>query len=161
MATTYEPIATASINATDFSFTSIPQTYTDLRVVFVGTNSSGGYNFNFYTNNSNTYWSSTNLIGNGTTASSTNTTNFLGYINLGNFSTTVPGLWTIDIFSYTNATIKKTFLCSRSADRNGSGDTRYTVGLNSDNTAAITRIDFNTPTGNMVGTATLYGIKAA
>lgn len=165
MASTYEPIATTTLgSAANINFTSIPGTYTDLRVVITGSMTSNG----FYTGlrfNSDTAgnYSGTYLRGNGTTASSNAQTNN-SYMTLDNgggaASSTIPQLVTIDIFSYSGSTYK-TVLATLSQDKNGSGEVTRTVGLWRD-TVAITSINLS-PTSTWAAgtTATLYGILKA
>jgi hypothetical protein len=163
MATTYEPIATTTLGsaASSITFSSIPATYTDLRLVTVQLE--GGYPvFSFNGVQGGTSYSQTVLTGNGSAASSTNYTNMYGII--GGYSAynsaTIPTLYTLDVFSYAGST-NKTCLISISNDKNGSGVTEYEVGLWR-NTAAITSIVMAAATTFNAGTtATLYGIKNA
>lgn len=160
---TYEPIATTTLGsaASSITFNSIPSTYTDLRIVFVGT---GSTNDDFklrYNGDTGTNYSRTDLYGNGTTASSARAVNGAD-IRIG-ASDGLDGniaLATIDIFSYKDSTYK-TCLITYSHDKNGSGYVYRTVGLWS-NTAAITTITLSQGANFATGTtATLYGIKAA
>ncbi len=168
MPATYEPIATTTLGsaAASITFSSIPSTYTDLRLVLnhLSAGSSGVFpiiNFNGDTTSST--YSNTKLIGNGSTASSSRDTSNT-YIDTGSSfgaSTTIPFMISIDIFSYT-ASVNKTCLISLRGDKNGSGTVINEVGLWS-NTSAITSITLgkivdNYGTGT---TATLYGILKA
>jgi hypothetical protein len=165
MPATYEPIATTTLGtaASSISFTSIPGTYTDLRVVLVYSLSISGRNLGLtFNSDTGSNYSRTTLTGNGSSASSFRQTS-QERIVLNEFggNTSVPKLSTIDIFSYT-ASVNKTVLSTNSADDDGSGETNRTVGLWR-NTSAITTLglvslnaDFNTGT-----TATLYGILKA
>jgi hypothetical protein len=166
MPATYEPIATYTLSsAGTISFTSIPATYTDLRIVMVGikgsTNSAPWVQFN---SDTGTNYSATRIQGDGTSATSGRETNTQG-IPLIYFDALIdanPKLGVLDIFSYAGST-NKTALNVESSDRNGSGRTVSTVGLWR-NTAAITRIDINDNSARNFGvgtTATLYGIKNA
>ena len=170
MATTYEKIATNTLGseASSIVFSSIPATYTDLRLVMVGikpsaTNSSPRVQFNSDTGSSTNY-SYTQIQGNGSSASSQQLSNTAGIplINFDGLVSTDPKLGTLDIFSYAGSTFK-TCLNVEASDRNGAGRICNTVALWR-NTAAITTITINdTLTRNFgVGTtATLYGIKNA
>jgi hypothetical protein len=168
MPSTYEPIATTTLGsaATTITFSSIPATYTDLRVVWIGTSATGTPDLRIrYNNDSGSNYSITWLWGDGSAAYSGRSTNATSII-LEFGSTTVtnattPTLRTIDIFNYAGST-NKTLLDTTSGDLNGSGGSGVTVGLWR-NTTAINRIDLNTGTTNMaIGTtATLYGIKNA
>lgn len=166
MPATYEPIATTTLGsaASSITFSSIPNTYTDLRLVFVAKNVTINDDIQFrFNSDSGTNYSWTTLSGNGTTAASSRSTNNtrLYATSEGNLSTAQFGLATMDIFSYAGST-NKTCLITGNYDENGSGWLERNVGLWR-NTAAITAIEiFSTPTNFAIGTiATLYGIKAA
>lgn len=165
MPATYEPIATVSTTggATSISFSSIPATYTDLRLVLIGTCNSNGNIFTRLNGDTASNYSQTNLIGNGTAASSTNqTSQSIWYLTLGQTtSTTVPFMYTLDIFSYAGATYK-TALITQSADQNGSGAVMRSVSLWR-STSAINTVLFYVNAMNFTNgfTATLWGIKAA
>jgi hypothetical protein len=165
MPATYEPIATTTLatSATGITFTSIPSTYTDLRVVWVGrlTAGGGGLRMNFNSNSSNIF-SYTSLRGDGSTAASERSTNnsqaFINY-NLG----AQPSFVAVDIFSYANTSVFKTMLATAAEDFNGSGTINNNV-LLFRNTSAINRIDLATLFGDLFvagTTATLYGILKA
>jgi hypothetical protein len=155
-------IATTTLGtaASTVEFSSIPTTYTDLRLVLLPLATSGGVIPGIRLNPavSSTY-SGTRLIGDGSTASSTRETgqNYLE-IRSEPVNTTTPILIEIDIFSYT-ASINKTVLIKNSADLNGSGTVTAIVGL-IQNTAAINVVRFILPgdTFKAGTTATLYGI---
>ena len=161
---TYEPIATQTLAsaAAGITFSSIPATYTDLRIVCtltVASATSIGLQAN---GDTATNYSLTYLSGTGTSAiSSRQTSQPRWKFNLPlDASTTVPEMITADIFNYAGSTYK-TMLGTESADTNGAGRTTQTVQL-WQSTSAITSLylfpsgaNFNTGT-----TATLYGIKA-
>ena len=165
MAATYEPIATTTLttSATGITFTSIPSTYTDLRVVWVGklTAGGGGLRMNFNSNSSNIF-SYTSMRGNGSTVlseGSVNNSQALINYSLGAQLSFV----TVDIFSYANTNIDKTMLATASEDFNGSGTVNRSVNLFRSN-SAINRIDIATLFGDLFvagTTATLYGILKA
>lgn len=164
MATTYEPIATTTLgsNSTTIAFSSIPNTYTDLRLVLVGTVVTANTNIAFTLNGSTTGYSFTYLSGNGSTAKSSAATSapawYPTFENLG--STTIPCFYTLDIFSYAGSTHKSS-LFTANQDQNGSGAILQGVGL-WQNTNAITSITATQTSNFAIGTtATLYGIKAA
>ena len=165
MAATYEPIATTTLGsaAANITFSSIPATYTDLRVVVVATalvNSNTGFYFN---GDTSALYSVTRISGDGTTPYGSQSSGdgrfVLGYA--GRVSTTIPAMITLDLFSYAGSTYK-TGLCTLIDDENGSRGLDYVVGLYR-STTAITSVTFITPSGNVAAgsTATLYGIKAA
>jgi hypothetical protein len=149
--------------AASITFSSIPATYTDLRLVLVFTGTSATavrcrVNGDTATNYSRTY-----IYGDGTTAGTSTSAN-TAYFNLTaqiNQSTTIPEMLVADLFSYAGSTYK-TMLVNHAGDQNGSGGTENIVGLWR-STSAVTSMliypaagNFNTGT-----TATLYGIKAA
>jgi len=169
MATTYEPIATTTLGsaATAITFSSIPATYTDLKIIVsnakvTATGFAGYLRFN---SDSATNYSFVLLGGNGVSPSATSsatrsTLPIMGYIT--DLSTTIPAMAIIDILSYAGST-NKTTLIEASYDLNGAGATERYVGLWR-STAAINNITVNQTggTGWAAGTtATLYGIKAA
>ena len=162
MPTTYEPIATQTLGSTaaSITFSSIPSTYTDLKIILVGTASSALLTNLKFNNDTGSNYSRTQLDGDGATASSTVNSNN-GFISMGLVDSTTPAFQNIDIFSYNNSKYK-TVLGVFSNDYNGSGNTRRIVGLWL-NTAAITTVTLSLGSGTYsVGTtATLYGIKAA
>jgi len=164
---TYVPIATQTLStaASSITFSSIPSTYTDLRIVIVGTTSSSSVNlniqFNGETGASATTYSFTSITGNGSAAASHNATNTWSWVPtwVTGLQTSIPTFYTIDIFSYAGSTYK-TGLMTTSTDINGSGSVERSVGLYR-NTSSITSLSF-TQTGSVTysagTTATLWGI---
>jgi hypothetical protein len=161
MAATYESIATTTLSSTSTSitFSSIPATFTDLRLVLVGNNGVGSnttrlrFNSDTATNYSRTY-----IEGDGSTAASGRNTSGTSIL-VGDNRTTI-GMQTIDVFSYVGSTYK-TVLCTTSNDTNGAGTVNRTVGLWR-STSAITSAEFSLADPFSIGTtATLYGIKNA
>lgn len=163
MPATYEPIATATLSsAGTITFTSIPGTYTDLRVIAVGNPNGAAITLRFNSNSSNVY-SRTRIVGDGSTATSGRSTGDT-WIDAGPSSgaTSTPYMVTFDIFSYAGST-NKTVLGTQSFDYNGSGYVARTVSLWR-NTSAITSILVaGDGSGNLDSgfTATLYGILKA
>ena len=164
MPTTYEPIQTYTLGSAvaDITFSSIPATYTDLRLVFVGqTQSSAQTVYLQYNADTGFNYSNTVISGNGSNAAS--------YRNTGNNNiegasrARIPispnwGLYTFDIFSYAGST-NKTCLITANGDANGSGGVDYNVGLWR-STSAINSVKiYNTNNWAIGTTATLYGIK--
>ena len=165
MAITYDKIATTTLGSASatITFSSIAASWTDIRVIFVGT-SSAGSNINIrFNNDSTTTYSATRLYGDGATASSNRSTSATNINPLANlFASTQPQLLTIDLFSYTGST-NKTCLITFNSDLNGSGNVASSVGLWRD-TTAVNRIDILNAGGatfNIGTTATLYGILKA
>lgn len=170
-AQTYEPIQTTTLaNSTTGTVTlsSIPSTYTDLRIVVSNYKSvQANQTLQIQYNSITSGYSYVYINGNGSTASSSKV-NSNPTINVGataGTSTTVPVMVTIDIMNYANTSTYKTALIRYSCERNGSGEVDAIVGLCS-NTAAISSITFgmnSDPSSYFAsGTVfTIYGIKAA
>lgn len=159
---TYNSIATTTLSSAGnaITFTSIPNTYTDLRVVFSGTASTTTGPLVYFNNDSGSNFSRQFIYGNGTTAAAGRTSS-AQYINVGNWYSANPCFTTIDILSYTASTYKSC-LITTSSDQNGSGITYRIAGL-WQGTAAINRIDLYMAADqfNAGTTATLYGILKA
>ena len=154
---TYEPIATTTTGGTsDVTFSSIPQTYTDLLVIvntFEPTNyASMSIRVNGDTSSS---YSDSRIIGNGSSASagrSTNSTNW--YISQIWDGTVVR----VNIMNYTNTSVFKSAVSRGDA----SGQWTMTSSHLWRNTNAITSLTVSRG-GNFASnsTFTLYGIKSA
>ena len=164
MPKTYEPISTQLLTGTQatITFSSIPQTYTDLILVAncfsisSATSSSIGVQFN---GDTATNYSRTLLFGDGSTAASTrdasiSSSTILYYEGLANLAPNI-----LHIMNYSNTTTNKTFI----ARANFAGSTvRLGVGLYR-STSAITSVVLVPTTSSFASgsTFTLYGIKAA
>jgi hypothetical protein len=164
MPTTYEPIATSTLASAvvSFTFSSIPATYTDLRLVIVPMKASGNLVPRIRLNgDTGSNYSYTNMWADGATAYSVAATNqdsiYLHYDTYPVGSSV--GLGTADIFSYAGSTLK-TVLTTQSSDKNGSGSLGRWVNLWR-STSAVTSITVFEDFGSFgIGTtATLYGIK--
>lgn len=164
MPATYEPIATTTLSsaASTITFSSIPSTYTDLRLVLAVTDVSSSATIRLvFNSDTGTNYSRTNLYGDGSSVISNRTTNATN-ITMGNAITAgTTAFFNADIFSYAGAT-NKTALININNDRNGSGFVFSMVSLWR-STSAINQIEINHNGGTMSTgtTATLYGIKAA
>lgn len=162
---TYEPIATTTLGsaAASITFSSIPSTYTDLRLVFTGTGTAVANAWGIFNGDTGTNYSGTILNGSGSAAASARyTTNaYIYFTYYTNFPTTPPSMITMDIFSYAGSTYK-TALYTLSQDYNGSGSVSVGVALWR-STAAINSVSIQAPSNTWATgtTATLYGIKAA
>jgi hypothetical protein len=166
MPATYEPIATTTLGsaASTITFSSIPATYTDLRLVLNSSVSATGSELKLtFNNDTATNYSFTSLYGYGATANSYRETSRVGIPLDAAFGipNTQWALWTADVFSYAGST-NKTALTTGSNDNNGSGATFRNVGLWR-STSAITRLDLSVSgiTFSIGTIATLYGIKNA
>lgn len=160
---TYVALQTVTASsASTVSFTSIPSTYTDLRIVAVGISSTTGSSVNnwrmtFNGDSTSGLYSNTALYGNGSTASSNRDSNgnfmYLGLV--GQASNTAQPVSTFDIMNYSNNTTNKTVLSRGSS---ASDSTYAMVGLWR-NTAVINRVDLFMSGATVTGTFTIYGIK--
>ena len=164
---TYEPIETNTLVSAQSSITfgsggTIPQTYTDLVLVYSAKVSAAADIGMYFNGVTGTSYSSTYLSGNGSTAVSARLSNrgsieldYNGYPDSTNFNTQI-----CNIMNYSNTTTYKTTI-SRSS--NASTGTDAVVGLYRD-TIAITSITLDpigAATFSAGSTFTLYGIKAA
>jgi hypothetical protein len=162
MPATYEPIEAQTVSGTSTStvtFSSIPQTYTDLVLVINGQTSANVDIFMRLNSDTASNYSYTTLRGDGSAASSARVSNAtsLGIIS-GNpssgFSTYIT-----NIFNYTNATTFKTTITrTNTNDRVG-----VIVGLWRATAAAVTTVQVRIDSGYFIAnsTFTLYGIKVA
>jgi hypothetical protein len=167
MPATFSPIATTTLGsaASSITFSSIPGTYTDLRLVLVGSRSASGSSDIFLRFNADTgtTYSQTILYGDGSAAASARDTSATK-INMTYFGvglTTGLRFYTADIFSYAGSTYK-TVLLESNEDANGSGYVGRRVGLWS-STSAINQVGLSLSSGNFATNtvATLYGILKA
>ena len=173
MATTYIKIASVTVGAggaSNIDFTSIPNTYTDLAVVYslrgTNNNTTGYVNINF--NNSTSSYSNRAIFGNSSTvqAYAYTTLSYLwGGLHQGNSATAnVFGNGQIYIPQYADSTLAKTILIDQVSENNStSSDSVFTL-INGglwNNTSAITSVKLTNDTSNwgQYSTATLYGIK--
>jgi hypothetical protein len=161
---TFEPIATTTLSsaANTITFSSIPATYTDLRLTLV-LNSAATQYVTFRLNaDSGSNYSYTWMDGSGSAAASGRGTNdSLVYISQRTITSGQVAFFTLDLFSYAGST-NKTILTTNSQDENGSGFVGNQVALWR-NTSAITEIQLRSGV-SIYGagtTATLYGIKNA
>ena len=162
---TYEPIATTTLGsaASSITFSSIPATYSDLRLNIIPLVSTTGQDLYVqFNSDTGTNYSVTTLYGNGTSALSFAYTSntYLRLTRGASVSSTIPTFYTLDIFSYAGSTYK-TSLGTRADDQNGSGSTAALVGLWR-STSAINTITISSGVNLASGSiATLYGIKSA
>lgn len=165
MAATYTPIASITLgaDATSVTFTSIPQTYTDLVLVSQTANTGGAANSLAFRFNSDTgtNYSFTRMYGNGSAAASDRESNinYMGLGIVGNSAITSAGTFINNIMNYANTTTNKTVI-SRSSDTASTYVSEYVSLWRS--TAAITSITVLL-SGNSLrsgSTFNLYGILA-
>ena len=158
---TMVPIATQTLGsaAASITFSSIPGTYTDLRLVLnvAGYNQTPSSNPVMQFNSDNaTNYSYTNLAGSGSAGGTTS------YVPIAAFSVGTAAQaysYFIDIFSYAGST-NKTVLSQAAYDSNGAGYVELIVGLWR-STSAITSITVKMLSSTTFSTgtiATLFGI---
>jgi len=169
MAVTYKLIQTITVGsggAANIEFTSIPQTYTDLKIVLSGrTNATDGsagqwayVNFNGATTSNSTRV----LYGAGTSSGSTTAsspTPYAAYVNPSNFTSSVFSNTEVYIPNYTSANNKSYSVDSVTETNASVAYSNLTAGLWS-STAAIISIQLTPAGGSFVeySSASLYGI---
>lgn len=158
---TYEPIATATPSGTTLvTFSSIPSTYTDLRIVANVIGASAGNDIFMYFNGDTTgLYDQMFLTRNGSSPYPGNYSNSQYYWSapFTYTSTTMPILLMADIFDYTNTNKFKSLLVTHANDLYATfayGIWKNTTTINS----IVVRCGVNFAAGTRV---TLYGIKAA
>jgi hypothetical protein len=172
MPKTYEPIATQTLGtATNtVTFTSIPQTYTDLICIVEGRGTRADYDDEVkiqFNSDTATNYSTTLLTGTGSSTSSSRASNssvIIGRITANSATAGVRSNMILNIMNYSNTTTYKTVLERLNEPPSGGAD--YGVGLHVGlwrNTAAITILTLTTTAANFSSGCnfTLYGIKAA
>lgn len=165
MAITYEPIAKTTLSSavSTITFSSIPATYTDLKLIFTGnlTTSVAQPRIRFNGDTATNY-SDTSLTGDGTTSTGGRdaSATWIYLFKTGQISTLF-SFSAVDIFSYAGST-NKTCLILTSNDKNGSGTTEALVGLWR-STSAINSINISIGANTFaIGTTVnLYGILKA
>jgi hypothetical protein len=163
---TYTQIASTTLGsaASSVTFSSIPATYTDLRLVISTQTNTGAYGLApalQFNGDTATNYSRTYMFGNGSSAASGRTSNTA----VADFGDNVgANQWsncTVDIMNYSNSTTYKTFLY-----RQGNGYNLYTTAgvILWRSTAAITSILVTGAGPNSYATGStfnLYGIQSA
>ena len=165
MATTYDKIATTTLGsaAANITFSSIANSWTDLRMVItVIGNSTGQGMFCQANSDTGTNYSATSLSGDGSAAASGRESN-QGFwrITTGTYlQDTYPSLITFDLFSYAGSTYKTGLVSTNTYPTDGGVATSVQLWRS---TSAITSLSIYLSSGNLKAgtTATLYGIKSA
>jgi len=163
---TYSLIASYTIpsSVSSYTFSSIPATFTDLLLVFNGTQATGGGNTLYVRCNGDTAtnYSCTVLYGTGSVSGSTRGNNLADGLQLaayiGGLSSTNPAVAYINIMDYANTA---TYKSSISRSSLASSDTQAAVSLWR-STAAINSLTVRMDS-NSIATGTtfkLYGIQA-
>lgn len=168
MAATYVPLATTTLasTASQIVLSSIPQTYTDLRVVAVlrGTTAATTMSYDFDTNNTADWgWQRWRSDGASITyASGANGSNCNPFVcPAANATANMFSLLTVDFFNYTDTSIYRGGIATSSQDQNGSGRTEA-LAFTQVGTTAMSSFILNASDSFAVGTTvTVYGIKAA
>lgn len=161
MAATYEPIATQTLGSATatVTFSSIPETYTDLILICAVKRTTGSDVEITLNSDTGSNYSFTYLYGTGSTTGSSRGSNQtkgnVGYGGTTSFTTQI-----IQFFNYSNTTTNKTFISRNSpAD---AGDVSALVNLYRSNSAISSfTLDPNAGDFDTGSTFTLYGIKAA
>ena len=163
---TYEPIATTTLtsNTSDYTFTSIPGTYTDLIVVCSNLKNTTTHTLCLrFNSDTSTNYSWTVIAGALGSASSQRASNDSRGVAIGGYTeglqSGTPGIYTGQVMNYSNSTTYKTCIAR---GNNTNGEVETIVGLWR-STAAITSITVR-PSGGFMQSGTvlsLYGIKAA
>ena len=166
---TYTPIASQTLGSdtATVTFSSIPSTYTDLRIVVSSRctgaqNSSGMDALAYYNSDQGTNYSQTQMYGNGSTATSNRSTNITySYVGItSNASANDWPMFTFDIMNYANTTTYKTTL-ARVNSASASTSARVTLWRSTAAISSITlypELSLSFKTGSQF---TLYGITAA
>lgn len=169
MPKTYQPIATSTITAGTASqtitFSSIPATYTDLRIVVSGvTNAQGKIIYLRLNGDTGTNYYTCELYAQSTGLTSANIT--LGSLGIkcssvGTGLTPMPFLVLADVMNYASSSYKKTVLTQGyDIDGTSRGPSRNTGTWISN--SAVTSVTLATSSGTFTEVvATVYGIKAA
>ena len=169
---TYTPIATTTLgSAATVTFSSIPSTYTDIKLVIIGGTTRATTSdvlFIRLNGDTGTNYSDTSLAGTGSAAvsqRSTSTTSLFddSYVRLVGTTYGLNSTMFIDFMNYANTTTYKTALLRCGAAETSPPGTSAAVGLWR-STSAITSISLagQTISNFAVGsTFTLYGIAAA
>ena len=168
MANTFVKIQTVTVGsggAASIDFTSIPQTYTNLKIIISGrsTRATTDDDYIISFNSSTTGLSTRFLYGNGSaTASSTAASGFAGSTSAANSTASVFGNAEIYIPNYTSSS-NKSYSVDTVTENNATLAYQNIVAGLWSNTAAITSINVKTNVGSFVqySTATLYGIKSS
>lgn len=171
MAATYDLISSQTINTNTCTFSSITGSYTDLLIQASYTMSAGGDTYLRFNSDSSSVYQ---FLGAGSrndgtqifeVVNSGGNTTFANFNGSPNSQQQTDNPATVEFFipQYADSTyVKAGMVCtslitSRSAPRNNTSVIAWRWNV----TSAITQIDINASSGNLVGTFNLYGILAA
>lgn len=165
---TYDPLATVTVTGspTSISFTSIPSTYTDLRLVLSGLESSSvskriqfnsdtGSNYGFVRLNTSGATPASQMTRTGEPTGIRFASDQIGD------STTIPMNSIFDIFAYKNTSWRKTILVATASNNPSAGYVQRTCGTwnSADTITTISLVFAGSQTWSAGSTATLYGIR--
>ena len=166
MANTFKKIQTVTVGsggAASIDFTSIPQTYTDLKIVMslrsTGTGVSTRYAAVSFNSNTSNY-TYRRLYGNGSSTGSDNgSLRIIGTIPGSTVTASVFGSIELYVPNYTSAN-NKSYSCDSVEENNATGAEQDMIAGLWSNTAAITSVTLTSDVGNFAeySTATLYGV---
>jgi hypothetical protein len=162
---TYDAIATQTLTSATgtVTFSSVPQTYTDLILVSSRQQASATRLLLRFNNDTSSLYSDTWITGEGANPfSGRDTGNAISIGGIWNGTTTTTWATNIThIMNYTNTTTFKSTLTKDANDKNGSGTVEAIVGLYR-STSAITTVNVVGGSNFAIGsTFTLYGIASA
>jgi hypothetical protein len=169
MATTFVKISTVTAGSAvaSLSFTSIPQTYTDLKIVFSGRSERTASAYDSLVvkfNSTATTYVARRLYGEGGSAGSDTVTTQQGAFSSDSTTANVFGSIEVYIPNYTSGNQKSTSSDSVAENNDGSAYGVQMIASKWDGTSAITQIDLSANSGSNLmqyTTATLYGIKSS
>ena len=159
MAATYELISTTTSTSNIVTFSSIPATYTDLRLVVAGKQSNGGTNVLLNMNgDTGTNYSQTWMSTNGSNATSSRFSGFTTIIcGLAAGSDATAFSFTADFMNYANTNVYKDILFRTNVTYAADAVVAMWRSTN-----AIDTLRIEVQAANFTGTVfSLYGIKAA
>ena len=168
MANTFVKIQTITLTGTqaNIEFTSIPQTYTDLKMVYSlrsnDTNANGGNFFYFQFNGAGFTNLSAKIVGGNGSTTNSGSGSLYAFMNPSDFTATVFSNGEFYIPRYTSAQNKSYSIDSANENNATAANINFGAGLWSD-IAAVTSIKLVPYSGSFVqySTATLYGIKSS
>ena len=170
MANTFTKIASVTVGsggAATMSFTSIPQTYTDLYLTISGRSAAAVFNSDIFANinGQTTAHNWKIIIGTGTSVASQGSTADNGRVGIMPSATATGNTFSNTAVYYPNYTgsTQKSYSSDSVMENNGTGAySELVAGINT-NTTAISSITVASGNGNFVqySTATLYGIKSS
>ena len=156
-----ETVTVGGAGAASISFSSIPQTFTDLAVM-LSTRSASTGNQIIPSVNGSTATGTSNLFGDGASALATNTVTWMGF---GASSSDTASVFGSNLIYFPNYALTQSKVAFSHAGNENSGTTAYITLVSAywSSTTAISTLSFATNAGNFVqySTASLYGIKSS